>query len=100
MSTHLIEEIGWMSGLRKCFSLDLKRSIVAEIEAGHISIREASLECQAGVSQVKQWLEEFGKYRPKRDVLEVVMKSEQDKIRELEKGKRRTSGAFSCSRLW
>jgi transposase-like protein len=74
-----------MRDVRRCFSIDLKRNIVAEIEAGHISIREASQSCQAAVSQVKQWLDEFGKYKPKRDVVEVVMKSEKDKISELEK---------------
>jgi hypothetical protein len=36
-----------MSGVRKCFSADLKRGIVSEIEAGHVSIREASKESQS-----------------------------------------------------
>jgi transposase-like protein len=74
-----------MSWVRRCFSVNLKRSIVSEIEAGHVSIREASQESQATVSQVRQWLDEYGKYKPKWDVLEVVMKSEKDKIAELEK---------------
>jgi hypothetical protein len=31
------------------------------------------------------WLEEYGRFRPKRDVVEVVMKSEKEKIAALEK---------------
>jgi hypothetical protein len=37
-----------------------------------------------GTKQVRKWLEEYGKYRPKKDILEVVMKSEEDRIKELE----------------
>jgi transposase-like protein len=70
---------------RKKFSSELKKMIVLDIESGVLSLREASERTRAGVAQIKQWLEEFGQYRPKRDVLEVVMKSEADKIAELEK---------------
>lgn len=67
------------------YSEELKRRIVEEIEGGHLSIREASRETRAGVTQVQKWLDEYGRFKPKRDVVEVVMKSEQDKINELEK---------------
>ena len=36
------------------------------------------------VTMVQKWLEEYGRFKPKRDVVEVVMKSEQDKIAALE----------------
>jgi transposase-like protein len=67
------------------YSEELKQRIVEEIEGGGLSIREAARDTRAGVGQVQKWLEEYGRYRPKRDVVEVVMKSEKDKIAELEK---------------
>ena len=63
---------------------ELKRRMVADIESGVISIREAGSRCKVGVKQVRKWLEEYGKYRPRKDILEVVMKSEEERIRELE----------------
>jgi len=67
------------------YSEELKRGIVEEIEGGHLSVRDAARDTGAGVTQVQKWLEEYGRFKPKRDVLEVVMKSEKDKISELEK---------------
>lgn len=67
------------------YSEELKRGIVEEIESGRLSVRDASAETQAGVTQVQKWLEEYGRFKPKRDVVEVVMKSEKEKIAELEK---------------
>ena len=63
---------------------ELKRRMVADIESGVISIREAGSRCKVGVKQVRKWLEEYGKYRPRKDILEVVMKSEEERISELE----------------
>ena len=34
---------------------------------------------------VQVWLREYGRFQPKRDIVEVVMKSEQDRIAALEK---------------
>lgn len=70
---------------RKRFGEELKACLVKEIEDGRLSIREAALDCGTTTTQIKNWLEEFGRYRPKRDVVEVVMKSEKDKIAALEK---------------
>lgn len=67
------------------YSEELKRCIVQEIESGQMSVRDASKSTQAGVGQVQKWLDEYGRFKPKRDVVEVVMKSEKDKIAELEK---------------
>lgn len=67
------------------YSEELKRRIVEEIESGYVSVRDAARETQAGTTQVQKWLEEYGRFKPKRDVVEVVMKSEKDKIAELEK---------------
>ncbi|MEO7997862.1 MAG: IS3 family transposase [Gemmatimonadaceae bacterium] len=67
------------------YSAELKQRLVAEIEAGHLSIREAARDAQTTVTLMHQWLEEYGRFKPKRDIVEVVMKSEQDKIAALEK---------------
>ena len=74
-----------MDNYRKIFSEDLKRGIVRELDSGVLSLRDAARMCGTSSGQIKSWLNNYGRYQPKRDILEVVMKSEQEKIRELEK---------------
>ena len=74
-----------MERARHSYSEELKRGIVEEIESGRLSQREAASAACTGVAQVQKWLEEYGRFKPKRDIVEVVMKSEKDKIAELEK---------------
>jgi transposase-like protein len=62
-----------------------RRYVVKEIEAGGLSQADAARQYGITKGLVKIWLEEYGKFRPKRDIVEVVMKSEQDKIQELER---------------
>lgn len=74
-----------MSVASKSYSPELKRAIVEELESGQLSLREAASRGHTSVGRVQQWLKEFGKYQPKRDIVEVVMKSEEEKIAALEK---------------
>ncbi len=67
------------------YSPDLKQRLVEEIEGGHLSMREAARDAQTTVAMVQTWLREYGRFQPKRDIVEVVMKSEQDRIAALEK---------------
>jgi transposase-like protein len=67
------------------YSPELKQRIVEELEAGHLSLREAARDARTTVTMIQKWVEEYGRYRPKRDVVEVVMKSEQERIAALEK---------------
>jgi transposase-like protein len=67
------------------YSPELKQRLVEEIEAGHLSLREAARDAQTTVTLVQKWLEEYGRFQPKRDIVEVVMKSEQARIAALEK---------------
>jgi len=67
------------------FEEALKIKIVEEIESGRLSISEAGREYGAKKSAVKNWLEEYGRFKPKHNIVEVVMKSEQERISELEK---------------
>lgn len=74
-----------MENVQMSFSAEVKAVIVEELESGRISLKEAAVRGHTTVSRVKLWIEEYGKYKPKRDVVEVVMKSEEDRIAELEK---------------
>lgn len=74
-----------MERVQHRYSAELKQRLVEEIEQGQLSVREAARDAQTSVTMVQKWLEEYGRYKPKRDVVEVVMKSEQDKITALEK---------------
>jgi len=67
------------------YSAELKGRLVAEIESGHLSLREAARDAHTSVTMIQKWLDEYGRYKPKRDVVEVVMKSEQERINALEK---------------
>ncbi len=66
------------------YSTEVKERLVAEIEEGHLSLREAAHDAQTSVTMIQKWLDEYGRYKPKRDVVEVVMKSEQDRISALQ----------------
>lgn len=66
------------------YSSELKQRLVEEIEGGHLSLREAARDARTSVTMVQKWLEEDGRFKPKRDVVEVVVKSEQDRIAALE----------------
>lgn len=74
-----------MENVQMSFSPEVKRAIVEELESGRISLREAAVRGYTTVSRVKMWVDEYGKYKPKRDIVEVVMKSEEERIAELEK---------------
>jgi transposase-like protein len=67
------------------FSPELKQRIVAELEAGQLTLREAAQDARTTINQVRVWLDEYGRYKPKRDIVEVVMRSEQERIAALEK---------------
>lgn len=74
-----------MDNYIKRYDDNLKVRIVQEIESGSVSLKEASQLYQVSMKYLRNWLEVYGKYRPKKDILEVVMKSEEERIRELEK---------------
>ena len=74
-----------MDKIRKKYSEEVKVGIVHEIESGRLSLREARKEYDIPVSMVRVWLDEYGRFRPKRSVMEIIMKSEKDKISEMEK---------------
>lgn len=74
-----------MPPAQRRYSPELKQRIVEEVEAGHLSLREAAHDAQTTVTMIQKWLDEYGRYKPKRDIVEVVMKSEQERIAALEK---------------
>lgn len=73
------------TGTMRRFSEGLREKIVEEIERGGLSIAEAAREYGTTKSSIKNWLDEYGRFKAKRSIVEVVMKSEQERIAELEK---------------
>ena len=63
----------------------MKQALVHELESGQLSLREAAARGHTTVSRVQLWLKEYGRYQPKHDIIEVVMKSEEERIAALEK---------------
>lgn len=74
-----------MRGSFHHYSPELKQRLVDELEAGQLTLREAAQDARTTVAMVRTWLEEYGRYKPKRDIVEVVMRSEQERIAALEK---------------
>ena len=74
-----------MEEVRMSFNSELKQAIVAEIESGALTVRQAAERACTTITRVKMWLDDYGKFKPKKNIVEVVMKSEQDRIAELEK---------------
>ena len=77
-----------MSGIRtvviKKFDEKLKQHIVREVESGKMSQMEAARECGVGRTAICKWLKMYGKLRVRTKIVEVVMKEEKAKIKELQ----------------
>lgn len=67
------------------YSPELKQRVVTELEAGRLTLREAAQDARTTINMVRVWLAEYGRYQPKRDIVEVVMRSEEERIAVLEK---------------
>ncbi len=74
-----------MDRIERRYSEAFKRHIVKEVESGRQSQADAAKEYGVAKSAVRLWLTEYGRFRPQRSIMEVVMKSEQERIAELEK---------------
>lgn len=74
-----------MENTRKAYHESFKRMLVSELESGVQSIADASVEYGVSKSMIHLWLREYGQFRPSKSIVEVVMKSEKEKIAELEK---------------
>jgi transposase-like protein len=71
-------------GTIRIFSEELKRKIVEEIESGDIGQCEASRLYLANRTAIMKWQKQYGSLPRRREVVEVVMKEEKDKIAELQ----------------
>ena len=74
-----------MDNVNKRYDEGLKRYIVGEIEGGKLSLVDGAREYGINKSLIRLWLGEYGRFKPQRSIMEVVMNSEKDKIAELEK---------------
>lgn len=70
--------------VRKVVGEEVKRRIVQEIESGRMSQSEAARAYGLSRLSIHKWLKEYGKLQYRTSVVEIVMKDEQDKIRELQ----------------
>ena len=62
----------------------LKRRIVEEIESGEIGQCEASRLYGFNRTALSKWLKQYGKLPHRREIVEVVMKDEKEKLAELQ----------------
>lgn len=67
------------------FSEELKKRIVDEIESGKLSQAEAARLYGTSKASVKHWLGEYGTFKPKRTIVEVVMQDDKEKLEELQR---------------
>jgi transposase len=70
---------------RRVYSAPLKLHVVSEIENGSLSLSEASRRYSIPITTIQQWLSVHGKKISRLRVIEVTMKDQDDKIRELQK---------------
>ena len=65
-----------MRRAQRQYSPALKQRIVDDLEAGHLSVREAALATQASMTMVhrwvQEWVQEFGRYRKDEFNLDAV----------------------------
>ena len=66
------------------YSVPLKKRIVKQVESGILSISEASREYGATKGAIKHWLTDYGRFKPGKRIVEIVMKDEKEKIAELQ----------------
>jgi len=74
-----------MTRERRIYDEALKRHVVEELENGSMSLADCSREYGVPKSLLKHWVKEYGRFRPQKSIVEVVMKSEKERIAELEK---------------
>jgi len=68
------------------YSEALKRKVAEEVESGNVTVREAVLHYGVGNRRtVQRWVWKYGKQRHETKIVRVVMKNEQERIRELER---------------
>lgn len=68
----------------KVVSEELKRKIVEEIESGSVGQCEASRLYGINRTMLCKWLKQYGRLPHQRQIVEVVMKDEREKIEQLQ----------------
>lgn len=70
----------------KRYSEALKRKIVEEVQRGECTVLQACRDYDISDSRtIYGWIKRYGNYRGENKVVRVMMKSEQDRIKELER---------------
>lgn len=74
----------YTNGVIRVASEELKRRIVVEIEHGELGVMEASRLYGFNRSAISKWLKLYGKLPHRREVVEVIMKDEKEKLSQLQ----------------
>lgn len=72
-----------MSNIVKVFDESVKRYAVAQLETGKYSLADIARELGAAKGSVWKWVREYGTFRAKGQVVEIVMSSEKEEIARL-----------------
>lgn len=87
-------------GVTYRYSLAFKQKVISEIESGKITIAEARrIYDIKHYETVYRWMRKLGKQHLISTVIQVKMKDEKDKIKELERQKRELESALAHAHL-
>jgi transposase-like protein len=82
------------------YSFAFKQKVVSEIESGKLTASSARrLYDIKGADTIGRWLKQFGKLHLLNQVVRIEMKDEKDKIKELEREKRKLESALAQEHL-
>lgn len=81
------------------YSLAFKQKVITEIEEGIYSISESSRVYKVSTKSIYNWLKEFGKDHLINKIVRIEMRDESDRIRELEKEKKKLESALAQAQL-
>jgi transposase-like protein len=81
------------------FSEEVKRRIVADIEAGTSTVRQASQELLVSEQSIYRWIYQYSRYLKKNMVMVVEDKSESYRTKELEKRLKEVEAALGRKQM-
>jgi transposase-like protein len=81
------------------YSEAFRRSVVAEVEAGHYTVLQAAAAHQLHFATVYQWMKRYGGPDSQTRTVRVEMPDERNRIKELEKEKRALESALAQAHM-
>lgn len=84
---------------RRCFSEDVKRRVVTDIERGTTTVRQASQEVLVSEQSIYRWIYQYSRYLKKNMAMVVEDKSESYRTKELEKRLKEAEAALGRKQM-